>query len=395
MEQGQTKQKLSVYIHIPFCVQKCLYCDFLSWPADDGEKERYTEALCRELQTTLIPEKYEVQTVFIGGGTPTALLPEQLLRIGAAIQEKCGMPAVEYTMEANPGTITAQHVQAMRETGVNRVSLGLQSAEASELKQLGRIHTWQQFSDSFWLLREAGFSNINVDLMSAIPGQTLSSWQETLKKVIEVNPEHISAYSLIVEEGTPFFKQQQAGTLSLPDEDTERAMYEMTGELLERSGYNRYEISNYAKKGMECRHNLTYWTMDEYLGFGLGASSYFGGYRFKNTDCLSEYMQQYSSGSVPKKGVQDLLSVKKEVHRVTQQEAVEEFMFLGLRKCEGIFLSDFFRRFQVPFEQVYGDVARSLFEKKLLAEDRKRGRIYLTKRGIDVSNTVLAQFLFS
>lgn len=393
-----SKTPLSLYVHIPFCVKKCLYCDFLSESAPYEEKIHYVDGLLQEMEfwAEEIGQAYEVRTIFIGGGTPTCLPPEQLLRIGKRLQRFCldGMDSVEFTIEANPGTITKEHVCVMQEIGVNRVSLGLQSAVHTELQALGRIHTYEEFVKSFLLLRENGFDNINVDLMADIPGQTLESYQQTLDRVLSLEPEHISSYSLIVEEGTPFYQMQQEGKLCIPDEETDRSMYALTQEMLAKKGYTRYEISNYSKKEKECRHNLTYWSMGEYLGMGLGASSYFKGYRFSNIcdrmkyQNITDLQQNDTSNAFEKK-----LKRAGEIHRLSKKEEMEEYVFLGLRMMQGISTSAYKERFCVDFYKLYGEVLKALFQKCLLAESENHDRIYLTNRGIDVSNMVLAEFL--
>lgn len=284
------EQNLSLYLHIPFCVRKCLYCDFLSGPQSADMQEQYVEALCREIQETS-PEyrEYQVVSVFIGGGTPSVLLPEQTIRIMETLKS-CFIltDTCEISMEMNPGTVTPEKMNAYRACGINRISIGLQSANDGELKALGRIHTCADFLKAYEMAVEAGFTNINVDLMSAIPEQTLKSYQETLQKVLALQPQpvHISAYSLIVEEGTPFYEQE----LNLPDEETERRMYEITDDILRKAGYHRYEISNYAKAGKECVHNKVYWQRGNYLGLGIGSASLIQNVRFHNVTDISSYV---------------------------------------------------------------------------------------------------------
>lgn len=284
------EQNLSLYLHIPFCVRKCLYCDFLSGPQSADMQEQYVEALCREIQETS-PEyrEYQVVSVFIGGGTPSVLLPEQTIRIMETLKS-CFIltDTCEISMEMNPGTVTPEKMNAYRACGINRISIGLQSANDGELKALGRIHTCADFLKAYEMTVEAGFTNINVDLMSAIPEQTLKSYQETLQKVLALQPQpvHISAYSLIVEEGTPFYEQE----LNLPDEETERRMYEITDDILRKAGYHRYEISNYAKAGKECVHNKVYWQRGNYLGLGIGSASLIQNVRFHNMTDISSYV---------------------------------------------------------------------------------------------------------
>ena len=284
------EQNLSLYLHIPFCVRKCLYCDFLSGSQSADMQEQYVEALCREIQETS-PEyrEYQVVSVFIGGGTPSVLLPEQTIRIMETLKSCFILTnTCEISMEMNPGTVTPEKMNVYRACGINRISIGLQSANDGELKALGRIHTYADFLKAYEMAVEAGFTNINVDLMSAIPEQTLKSYQETLQKVLALQPQpvHISAYSLIVEEGTPFYEQE----LNLPDEETERRMYEITDDILRKAGYHRYEISNYAKAGKECVHNKVYWQRGNYLGLGIGSASLIQNVRFHNVTDIWSYV---------------------------------------------------------------------------------------------------------
>ena len=290
-------KELELYLHIPFCVKKCNYCDFLSAPAEEETRAAYVDALLEEIRGFEDPEDYEVVTVFFGGGTPSILPGQEIFRIMEALREKFSFrKGAEITLEANPGTVDKEKLSCYKKAGINRLSFGLQSADAEELKKLGRIHTWEKFLESFQLAREAGFSNINVDLMSALPGQTKESWEKTLRQVLALQPEHISAYSLIIEEGTPFYQlyekdveRRDAGEEPelLPSEEEERAMYEATGRILKEQGYLHYEISNYAKPGRECRHNLGYWQRRDYLGFGLGASTLLNPVRYKNAGSRS------------------------------------------------------------------------------------------------------------
>ncbi len=387
---------LALYLHIPFCVRKCLYCDFLSFSSQDAAREMYFHALLREIKAckSLLYGKYVIQTIFIGGGTPTCLSPHQLDVLGETLQElskelsKAEPSAenpmlIEFTIEANPGTIQKDHVTVFQDRGVNRISLGLQSAQDQELQALGRIHTYEDFLKSYDLLRSGDIKNINVDLMADIPLQTVESYQDTLQKILHLRPEHISSYSLIVEEGTPFYQMQQKGRLSIPDEETDRRMYELTKAMLKEQGYDRYEISNYAKQGKECRHNISYWKLQDYLGLGLGASSYLDGCRFRNPDDMQRYLHSDFSR----------MAEHRERHVLSQKEEMEEFVFLGLRMMEGISLSEYRSRFGTDFKIQYQTVLPEFFRQRFLAEDTKHGRIYLTDRGIDVSNRILAEFL--
>lgn len=379
---------MELYIHIPFCVKKCAYCDFLSASADQGTIGRYMECLEEQLvrQAASFQGKV-IDTVFIGGGTPTVLRIEQLSRLLEMVQGHFALAEdAEITVEANPGTVTAGKARALADGGVNRVSLGLQSASEQELRLLGRIHTYDDFLRSYGLAREAGIRNVNVDLMSALPGQTVASYEKTLHQVLSLHPEHISAYSLIIEEGTPFYerywedeKLRDAGERPriLPDEESERAMYELTGALLADYGYERYEISNYAKPGFACRHNIGYWTGEEYLGLGLGASSYIEGTRFCNTSVLGEYLEEDFA--------------PREVQHLSKNNRMAEFFYMGLRMSAGVAKSEFVRRFGLRAEAVYDDVLRELVAQELLADTGTHYR--LTPFGRDVSNQVLYRFL--
>ena len=366
-----------LYIHIPFCVRKCAYCDFLSAPGSEEAKASYTEALLREIEAVKT-EKREVSSIFVGGGTPSALSPSLMGDIFEKIHKSFSVaPDAEITIEANPGTLSKEKLFLYRNVGINRLSLGLQSPEAAEHKSLGRIHTYEEFLESFSLAREAGFQNINVDLMCALPDQTYEGWVRNLRKVAALHPEHISAYSLIIEEGTPFAKRK----LNLPDEDTEYRMYEDTAGILAEYGYEQYEISNYAKKDLACQHNVGYWTRKEYLGLGLGAASLWGNQRFSNTSDFSLYLN--NSGFPEKiRGDRETLSLEAEM---------SEFMFLGLRMTKGVSKAEFLEGFGVPIESVYGKVLDKYKSVGLLEETE--GRIFLTRAGIHVSNGVMAEFL--
>lgn len=361
------EQNLSLYLHIPFCVRKCLYCDFLSGPQSADVQEQYVEALCREIQETS-PEyrEYQVVSVFIGGGTPSVLLPEQTIRIMETLKSCFTLTdTCEISMEMNPGTVTPEKMNAYCACGINRISIGLQSANDGELKALGRIHTCADFLKAYEMAVEAGFTNINVDLMSAIPEQTLKSYQETLQKVLALQPQpvHISAYSLIVEEGTPFYEQE----LNLPDEETERRMYEITDDILREAGYHRYEISNYAKAGKECVHNKVYWQRGNYLGLGIGSASLIQNVRFHNMTDISSYVNlmlgENSIGNEIENAaclhidmVENLKKLKEEVQELPVEEQMEEFMFLGLRMMEGVSERRFFENFGRRFEEVFPGV---------------------------------------
>ncbi len=372
------ENSLELYFHIPFCIKKCEYCDFLSGPATRTRQEDYIYALLREMKTISEKEKRSVDTIFIGGGTPSVPDWDVMEKFLKGMREDFNVsPDAEITIEANPGTLTPEKLQLYRKYGINRISIGLQSPKDKELKILGRIHNYSQFLESYHMAREAGFSNINIDLMFAIPGQTCKGWLENLRTVAELGPEHISAYSLIIEEGTPFYKKE----LDLPDEDSEYIMYEDTGKILGEYGYHQYEISNYAKKGRRCRHNEGYWTRMDYLGLGLGAASLLGNRRFSNTDSMEEYLK--NSGSPEK--------IRKNQENLSTYDEMSEFMFLGLRMTEGISVKRFQECFGVPIEKIYGKVIDGYKKQGLLIE--KNGRIFLSRPGIHVSNTIMADFL--
>ena len=372
------RRDLELYIHIPFCVKKCAYCDFLSGPANKETIEEYVQALIREIKSVeSMKEMYQVVTIFVGGGTPSVLEGEQIERIFEAIRERFGLDdESEITIEANPGTVTREKMQAYKRAGINRISFGLQSANNEELKKLGRIHTYEEFLESYMLAREEGFDNINIDLISAIPNQTVESWKSTVDKILKLQPEHISAYSLIVEEGTPFEKmygEDGSKKEELPSEEEERMIYQKTKEWLKEAGYERYEISNYAKKGYACRHNLGYWERKEYLGLGLGASSLIGNVRFQNTSEMKIYLQCADN---EEKRIEN-----REV--LTKEEELEETIFLGLRKMQGILKRE--------VESFCGEQIEKMICQGFLEE--KEGRIRLTDKGIDISNYVFAEIL--
>lgn len=375
------EQELELYAHIPFCVRKCGYCDFLSGTAEESTREAYLLALAREIRRAgQDAEGCRAVSVFFGGGTPTVLTGGQLSRLLSEIKKSFRLAGdCEITLEANPGTLDPEKLRLCREAGFNRISIGCQSADNRELRRLGRIHTWEEFLEGIRQAREAGFSNINVDLMSGIPGQTLVSWETSLRKTAELGPEHISAYSLILEEGTPFYENREK--LDLPDEDTERRMYERTGEILEEYGCRQYEISNYAREGYRCRHNLGYWTGREYLGLGLGASSLWRDTRFRNTDSMEEYLKD--SGNLPK--------IRREEEKLSALDRQSEYMILGLRLTEGISLAGFRETFGTDVRKVWPGVLEKYEGYGLLEE--AAGRLKFTGEGISLSNVVLAEFL--
>ena len=383
------KRNLELYLHIPFCVRKCNYCDFFSASGTEEEQEAYVSAMIQEIQSYQeLSGEYEVQTIFLGGGTPSLLTPEQIEKIFTTIYHIFSVNEnAEITMEMNPGTVAIEKLRAMKAAGVNRLSIGLQSAQNEELKMLGRIHTYEEFLETWRLTEQAGFKNRNIDLMSALPGQTMESYEDTLSKVLALEPEHISAYSLILEEGTVFYDWYEKGKLDrgawkLPSEEEEYAMGELTIQRLAEAGMHRYEISNYAKPGKECRHNLGYWDRVEYLGIGAGSSSLIKGERFDHIRDRKVYIEKIRNG--------ESILIDREILSVESQ--MEEFMYLGLRKIEGVSRTDFQNYFGKNVDDVYGEILDKLEEEQLL--EFSGDRIRLTHRGMDVSNCVLAEFLF-
>lgn len=418
-EEEAELRPLELYIHIPFCIRKCAYCDFLSFPCGEEERSQYVSCLADEIEEAgAVFHKYLVKTIFIGGGTPSVLRKEQTEELLKAVKRSFFVSEdAEITTEVNPGTVDEEKLKTWKKAGINRLSFGLQSTENQELKYLGRIHTMEDFLEGFRAAREAGFENINVDLMSALPGQTVKSWECTLQQVAALSPEHISAYSLIIEEGTPFYEiygedgegKKDFCPLSLPSEVAERKMYYDTERILRESGYCRYEISNYAKPGYECQHNRGYWTGIEYLGLGLGSSSYIKeegekAVRFSNERDFNTYLSFKKEDFQAKKHV-----IEKET--LTTQAQMEEFMFLGLRLMEGVSEKEFFKRFGQRMDTVYGSVLVQMERQGLMEhylqsgkkaadsgrwnEDEMEPEVFwrLTARGIDVSNQVLAEFL--
>ena len=440
------RSSLSLYLHIPFCVKKCRYCDFLSGPQDEETRERYTKALINEVKLQAVcPAGTSVDTVFFGGGTPSVLNVSQIQRIMEALHSFFLIEKdAEISMEMNPGTVDGEKLHFLKNAGINRLSLGVQSMHDRELAILGRIHTADQARLTYEQARKAGFDNINIDLMSALPGQSFESWADTLEQAVRWAPDHISAYSLIIEEGTPFASMYEQGSLpALPDEDTDREMYHYTGSFLAEHGYRRYEISNYAVSGRECRHNSGYWTGHPYLGLGIGAASCVNGTRFSNCADLGEYLdvlvrEKEGTGGMKKADETDradkraktdgtaqkgrteqgadaeclnkreLFSdkqrrnridtgitalIRTDIHSLSAEEQMEEFMFLGLRMTEGVRDAVFMKRFGKRIDQVYGQTLEKHISQGVL--ERTPGGYRLTARGVDVSNYVLADYLLS
>ena len=402
-------RELSIYIHIPFCVRKCLYCDFLSFAVSECDRpERMMMSYVNLLKHELVMQatnyrNHRVVSVFWGGGTPSLLPEETVGSIMNILRQYYHVSAdAEITVEANPGTVTQDKLHGYITAGINRLSIGLQSTYDAELARIGRIHDYRTFLETYRLAREAGFRNINIDLMSALPGQSVPAYRETLRRVAVLAPEHISAYSLILEEGTPLYERQQE--YQFPSEEEDREMYLLTNSYLSSCGYHRYEISNYAREGYECRHNKVYWKRGDYVGFGLGAASMVDNIRWSNPADLEQYRAYIDSmdqvggrlfGRLPgpeqeSYPEEDFFVPERQV--LTKKEQMEEFMFLGLRMVCGVSCKKFADLFGQEIEEVYGGILNTMYDKKLLARDTDH--IRLTTLGIDVSNYVMAEFLF-
>ena len=374
--------KISLYIHIPFCAQKCLYCDFPSFARKDHLRKAYIEALNKEIIS--LREKHnnlEISTIFIGGGTPSVLEANELECLLKEVAKLNMAKDIEYSMECNPGNLTEEKLEVMKKYGVNRISMGLQAKQDNLLKGLGRIHNYKTFKENFLLAKKVGFNNINVDLMFGLPNQRLNEWEETLREIISLEPAHISAYSLIIEEGTAFYNLYENDKLKLPTEEEERKMYHLAKKILEENGFNQYEISNYAKERKECRHNLAYWNMDNWIGVGSAAASYINGKRIKNISSVEEYIN-----SINEKG-----EAVEEIINNSKNDNMEEFMFMGLRKINGIDENEFKKRFSMNINDVYGEILNKYIDEGLLI--RESGRIFLSEKGIEISNVIMADFL--
>jgi oxygen-independent coproporphyrinogen-3 oxidase len=452
----KNKNELGIYIHIPFCVHKCIYCDFLSSPADVHTRKQYVRALINEiyltregkcankliknvlqgdntsyedreeqavngltsdyaLNDTVCMADYEktimqedisgcvddiksenghiVTSIFIGGGTPSAIDAEDISDILDAVRKNYNVSdKAEITIECNPGTMDKKKAVIYRKAGINRISFGLQSTDNNELRMLGRIHTYEQFMESYKIAREAGFDNINIDLMSALPGQTMESFKAVLEKALSLGAEHISVYSLIVEEGTRLSDNIDSFP-PIPSDDEDRQMYYMTKEMLSSYGYEQYEISNYAQKGYECKHNLKYWERCDYLGFGIGAASLYSGRRYTNISDIGRYMDVLAeiTNALDKSYVNELLQIRTDMEELSKEDEMSEYMFLGLRKTKGIDITDFKEEFGTDIKDIFGEAIEDNIARGLLIHDGNC--LYLSKRGIDISNTVMSDFI--
>lgn len=372
-------KKVALYIHIPFCKQKCLYCDFPSYSHKEEFMDKYIEALNKEILEKT--KKYKIESLFIGGGTPSYLNNKNLKSLLNTINKLDFIENAEKTIECNPGTINKEKLEIILNGGINRISFGLQSANNEILKKIGRIHTYEEFKENYILARKIGFKNINIDMMFGLPNQNLNIWLESLKEVVELNPDHISSYSLIIEEKTPFYSLYNKDLLDLPSEEEERKMYEMGRDFLESKGYHQYEISNYAKDNKECFHNKIYWECKEYIGVGVSSSSYIDGKRIKNIDNIKEYIKNINENN----------SVIDEELENTEKDKIEEFMFMGLRMIKGIEEKEFEIRFKKKVDELYKEVIKKHIKNGLLI--RENGRIFLSKKGIELSNMVMSDMI--
>lgn len=444
-EKELMNSPLSIYIHIPFCMKKCRYCDFLSAPAGEEIQEEYVHALLKEIEYWgKLLSGVRIKSIYIGGGTPSVLREELIKEVLCKLTEafpdilrierkaaqgnkfhgrqlkikEPGRTETEISMEVNPRTVTEEKLKAYKQAGINRLSIGLQSADEEELKLLGRIHTYEDFLETYHMARAQEFDNLNIDVISALPGQKLKSWQGTLEKVLALKPEHISAYSLMIEEGTPFYETYFGHEELLPDEETDRAMYALTKEMLQKAGYERYEISNYSRKGKECLHNMVYWQRGNYLGLGLGSASMVENVRFRNTSSLENYVNYWVMDNTENKSMSciqvkmlsggeehqekelekyenqrkafEIPDICRDIHCLGKKEQMEEFMFLGLRMIKGVSIKEFEAVFGKDIFQVYGRQIEKYKEQQLLTVT---DRIALADRGLDVSNLILADFL--
>lgn len=378
-------KKIGVYIHIPFCKQKCYYCDFISYANKEQYFDKYVQALIAEMSSFLDNNDVEIETIYIGGGTPSIIDAKYIEKVMAKLQEKNALiTAKEITIEVNPGTVTEEKLKTYKKIGINRLSIGLQSTDNNILKTIGRIHSYEDFLNTYKLARNQGFGNINVDLMIGLPNQKISDIKSSLEKITELKPEHISVYSLIVEENTPIEKMLNIGKLELPDEELERNMYWYVKNVLELNGYKHYEISNFAKEGYESKHNLDCWNQKEYIGFGVAAHSYIDDVRFGNTGSIEEYWKNCENGEFEKNRIID--EVEKDVFSREQ-----EFMLIGLRKIDGVFIQDFKNKFGDNPIFIFKDELSKLVDEGLVVVDFDS--IRLTNKGLDLANLVWEEFV--
>ena len=374
-------KEVGIYVHIPFCKRKCDYCDFISYSNKDSKIEEYVESVKKEIELQKI--KSEITTVYIGGGTPSYIESKYIKDIINEVKKKNISENAEITIEVNPGTVTLEKLKDYKSVGINRLSIGLQSAKNELLNQIGRIHDYEQFLETYNMARKVGFKNINVDLMLGLPNQRISDLKETLEKILELQPEHISVYSLIVEEGTPIANKIEQGKLELPEEELERNMYWYVKNTLELNGYKHYEISNFAKQGYESKHNVNCWNQQEYIGIGVAAHSYRDITRYSNTEQLGEYIRNVQRENLERNRI---------IHEIQKEDdAKKEYMLLGLRQIEGVKISRFKEKFGDNPIYLFRNELKKLVEEELINVDEDN--IRLTNKGIDLANLVWAEFV--
>ena len=393
---------IGLYIHIPFCKHKCYYCDFISFEKKENEIERYVQALKKEIilvkKENKILEDTIINTIYIGGGTPSYINEKYIEEILNLLKSKFNFSKeIEITIEVNPGTVSKEKFELYKKCGINRISMGLQSCDEKVLKTIARIHNYETFLNCYEMARNAGFKNINVDLMLGIPNQTIESLKDSLEKVIKLSPEHISIYSLILEENTKMYDMVLNGRLKMLDENLERDMYWNSKDILEKAGYKQYEISNFAKDGLESKHNLNCWNQCEYVGFGVAAHSYFNQVRFSNVDDLESYiknMNEVYNQKYEKDTKNSEIDSKRNVlinEKQDEEMQMKEFMLLGLRKIDGIKISDFKQKFSENPIYYFRKELEKLTNQKLIEIDENE--IHLTKMGIDFANIAWSEFI--
>jgi len=387
------RKQIGLYIHIPFCKQKCSYCDFCSYANKESFIKRYIQCVLKEIIEVGNNNKidfengkddlFSVKTIYIGGGTPSLIESKYIVQIMEEIKSNFELDEnAEITIEVNPGTVTLEKLEDYNKVGINRLSIGLQSTHEHLLKEIGRIHTYLDFLDTFRFAREAGFENINVDLMIGLPNQTLEEVKDSIEEIVSMEPEHISVYSLILEENTPLFKKVEEG-LELPNEDLERKMYWAVKQTLEQNNYIHYEISNFAKQGYESKHNLDCWNQKEYIGFGVAAHSYTNGIRYSNIENLEQYIKNYEEDKTEENLV---------FHEKQDMEAMQkEYMLLGLRKIDGVSIQEFKIKFVANPVFLYHDKLEKLVNEELVEIDGDM--IKLTNKGLDLANIVWEEFI--
>ena len=371
-------ENIGIYVHIPFCMQKCYYCDFTSYPNKLSKQEDYVQALKDEIKERSKKIKNYIDTIYIGGGTPSIIDSNKIAEILECIRSNYKVKKnAEITIEVNPGTVTKEKLQSYKDSGINRLSIGLQSTKDNLLKEIGRIHKYEDFLNTYEMATEIGFKNINVDLMIGLPEQTLQDVEDSLREIRYLKPKHISVYSLILEESTKLEVLVNLGKLDLPDEDVERQMYWKVKEVLEKNGYEHYEISNFAKRGYKSKHNYNCWKQHSYLGFGVSAHSYYNNIRYSNTNSLEEYLQNPDN--------------KKLEEKQTIEDAKKEYMLLGLRTIQGVSISDFKQKYVDNPLYLFKDELNKLVKEELIEIDLDN--IKLTNKGLDFANLVWEEFV--